>query len=331
MKKHSAEGGIVLLPSAHYILKKDTIAGERDTVQKGFRMKSKIVPRKSLFWLYLTPGVLLYIFVVFLPVMGALYYGMFQWSGGPKKTFIGLENYIRIFSDAVFWKSFVNNLLLVCICIAGQIGFAFFLAVLLNSKRAKMAQLHRVVSYFPATLSAVVIAFIWSMIYDYNYGILNYFLRAFGFEDAAQPWLSNPKLAIFLVSIPLIWQYIGYYLIIILSAFSSIDSSILEMAEIDGANTVQRARYITFPMIKSTLVVCVTLCIAGNMKAFDHIYVMTGGGPGTSSMVMSLYAYNNSFLKNKMGYGSALSIGILVLSLLITLGTRTLIAKKGKD
>ena len=118
-----------------------------------------------------------------------------------------------------------------------------------------------------------------------------------------------------------------------MAGFSSIDPSILEVAEIDGANGLQRARYITVPLIKNTLIVCMTLCIAGNMKAFDHIYVMTGGGPGTTTNVMSLYAYQNSFLRYKMGYGSSISIGILVLSIGITMLCRKIAAgkKKGED
>ena len=120
-----------------------------------------------------------------------------------------------------------------------------------------------------------------------------------------------------LVSIPLVWQYIGYYMVILLSGISSIDKEIFESAEIDGANAVQRAIYIVFPLIKNTLLICITLCIAGNMKAFDNIYVMTSGGPGTSSMVMALYGYTVSFKQNNMGYGCCVSVAIFVLSLLV--------------
>ena len=292
-------------------------------------MNSTIKPRKSLFFAYLTPGVVLYLLVVFVPVFGAFYYSLFNWSGGPKMTFIGQSNYGTLISDKTFWTSFTNNLSLTLICIVGQIGFAFILALMLNSKMVKWKNFHRVVSYYPVTLSAVVVGFIWSMIYDYNYGLLNYLLRGIGLSDYAQPWLSNPKMALLLVAIPLIWQCIGYYLVIILSGLASIDPSVLEMAEIDGVNALQKAWYITLPMLKNTMLVCLTLCISGNMKIFDHIYVMTGGGPGNATTVMALYTYKTSFLRYKMGYGSALSIGILVLSLLVTLTVRGIFSKKG--
>ena len=103
------------------------------------------------------------------------------------------------------------------------------------------------------------------------------------------------------------------------------------MAEIDGASGFKRDIYITLPLIKNTLIVCVTLCIAGNMKIFDHIYAMTGGGPGTSSSVMAMYAYKTSFMSYKMGYGSAMSIIILIVSLILVAGSRGLLLRFGKD
>ena len=115
-------------------------------------------------------------------------------------------------------------------------------------------------------------------------------------------------MAMLLVSIPLIWQYIGYYMVILQSAIASIGTDVLESAEIDGANGVQKALYITLPLIKNTVLVCITLCIAGNMKAFDNIFVMTKGGPGTSSMVMAMYGYQISFNQSNMGYGSCISV-----------------------
>ena len=114
-------------------------------------------------------------------------------------------------------------------------------------------------------------------------------------------------------------------MVIILSAISGISTDIFESASIDGANGVQQALYITLPLIKNTMLVCVTLCIAGNMKAFDNIYVMTKGGPGTSSMVMAMYGYQVSFQQSNMGYGSCISVAIFVLSLLVIGGSQMLI------
>ncbi|MEF9880436.1 MAG: sugar ABC transporter permease, partial [Clostridia bacterium] len=264
-------------------------------------MNHAIRPRNSVIALYLLPALAIYTFTVPIPIFRALYYSFFNWAGGTKMTFTGLDNFIRLWKDPVFWQSFGNNMLITGLCLVAEIGIAFFFAMLLNSKLVHLKGLHRTLGYFPVTISAVIVGYIWSIIYDYHYGLLNYFLRAVGMESAVQSWLTNPSLSIFLVTIPLIWQYIGFYLVIILSAIASIDPQIFEMSEIDGASGWHKAVSITLPLIKNAMVVCIMLCVSGNMKVFDHIYVMTGGGPGTSSSVVAMYAYNISFKRHQMG------------------------------
>lgn len=202
---------------------------------------------------------------------------------------------------------------------------------MVNSRLAKLKGIHRTFAFFPSTVSAVCIGFIWMMIYDYKRGVLNWVLEAIGREDLTRVWLNEPGLVLLLVCIPLIWQFIGYYMVILLSAIGSVDSEIFEVAELDGASAFQRAIYIVLPLIKNTVLVCVTLCVAGNMKVFDHIYTMTKGGPGNSSMVMAMYGYQVSFSQQNMGYGSAISVGIFVVSLLVIVGVQVLVNLLMKD
>lgn len=290
-------------------------------------MRSAIRPSKRTFFFYLTPATLLYAFTTFLPIAFAVYYGFFNWKGGKKMTFIGLKNYQMLFKDAGFWDAFQNNIYLVVACLIGQIGLALLFAILLNSRFVKFKGIHRTFGYFPVTISAVVVGFVWGMIYDYNYGLLNNFLRLIGRADLAQAWLNDAKNVMFYATIPLIWQYIGYYMIILLSAFAAIDTQIFEMAEIDGASGWRKAIHITIPLLKNTLLVCITLCISGNLKAFDHIYTLTAGGPGTASNVVAYYAYNSSFIRYKMGYGNAMSIMILILSVILIVGSRFIVSR----
>lgn len=287
-------------------------------LQKSMRRKSRVIA------LYLLIPLVIYIFAVFVPLLTAFVDSFFEWKGGPQKTFNGIQNYITLFHDETFWQSFVHNLYLVAICILGQIGIAFIFVLMIDSKLVKLKGMHRTFGFFPSTISAVCVGFIWKMIYDYNRGILNWFLKLTGHSEAVKVWLNEPGKVMLLVSIPLIWQYIGYYMVILLSGVASIDREIFESAEIDGANAVQRAIYIVLPLIKNTLLICIILCIAGNMKAFDNIYVMTSGGPGTSSMVMALYGYTVSFKQNNMGYGCCISVAIFVLSLIVIGGAQKL-------
>lgn len=288
-------------------------------------MLNAIRPSKRTVFLYLLLPVALFIFTVFVPLVTAFVYSFFEWKGGPVKTFTGISNYIQLFHDGTFWQSFGHNIYLVVVCIVGQVGIAFILVMMVNSRLVKFKTIHRTFGFFPSTIAAVCIGLIWNIIYHNQYGLLNWFLKAIGRPDLCQVWLNNSKWVMFFVSIPLVWQYIGYYMVIILSAVSSIDGSIFESAQIDGANGVQTALHITLPLIRNTMLVCLTLCIAGNMKAFDNIYVMTAGGPGTASMVMAMYGYQISFSQSNMGYGSCISVAIFVLSLLVIGGSRGLI------
>jgi raffinose/stachyose/melibiose transport system permease protein len=277
------------------------------------------------------PGIFIYCFVVILPLFTSLYYSFFKYSGGNSMKFIGLKNYAFLLKDIDFWNAFKNNMIIVILCLVGQIGIAIIITALMSSKLLKFKSFHRNVIFLPVVISAVVVGFLWSMIYNKDYGLLDAVLRKLGLGSLILPWLDDPKYVMLSVSAPIIWQYIGFYLVIFLSAFQGISPDIFESAEIDGATGVKRTIYITIPLLMDTLKVAVMLCIAGNMKIFDQIYVMTGGGPGNSSTVLAQYAYQNSFVMFKLGYGSTISIGILILSVSIILISRKLWGGNGNE
>lgn len=288
-------------------------------------LTAAIKPKKRVIFLYLLIPMAVYIFVVFIPLIAAFFYSFFEWKGGPNKTFIGFGNYAALIKDTTFWESFGHNMYIVIACIIGQVGLAFVFAMMISSRLVRLKGIHRTFCFFPNTISAVSIGFIWTMIYDYRRGILNWFLKLIGRPDMVKVWLNEPDLVLPLISIPLIWQYIGFYMVIIISAIASVDKEIFEVAELDGANGIQRAFHIVLPLIKNTLLVCVTLCIAGNMKVFDHIFVMTAGGPGNASNVMAMYGYKIAFDQQNMGYGTTISLAIFVLSMTVIGGSQVLV------
>lgn len=276
---------------------------------------------------FLAPGLLWYTGMVMVPLISSVIKGFYNWKGGPVQTYIGLKNYQFLLSDKVFWQAFENNISITFISIIGQIGLAFILSCMLSMRFVKFKRLHRTVAYFPATIAAVVVGYVWSIIFNYDYGLLNTFLRMVGLSGSVTAWLDNPNTIILMVCIPIIWQYIGYYMIIILAGITSIDQEVYDMAEIDGASGLQKAMKITLPLIRGTLGVCVMLCISGNMKIFDHIYTLTGGGPGNSSIVMAMDVYKTTFIKSQFGYASAMSVGIMVLSLSVVLLSRMIFTR----
>lgn len=280
-------------------------------------MRDRIgTPGKLTFFKYLTIPTLFYIFTVICPIFVGLYYSTFNWNGGINKKFIGINNYKSILTNSNFWNSVSNNFEILFYCLIGQVLLGLLIAILLSSKFLKIQSVYRFIIFMPCILSGVVVAFLWQIIYNSNYGLLNWLLRLLGLGNWIGMWLDDPTIVIRSISIVLIWQFVGQNVVIFLASLQNLPSEVLESASIDGANAFQRTQYIILPLMKGTIRVVVLLCISGNLKIFEHIYNMTRGGPGTASSVMSVYAYKTSFENLQMGYGSAASILILIISLL---------------
>jgi len=293
--------------------------------------KSALYPRNSTFITLLAPGVILYITIALLPIFGALFLSFYKWSGGVTKTFIGFRNYQFLITDNSFWHALKNNLFITVVSIIGQVGIALVVATLFLSKSIRFRNLHRSLIFFPVVLAAIIIGFIWTMVYSRDYGLLNYLLKAVGLESWIKPWLDDPDIIMYSITAPIIWQYIGYYTVIISSGMTAIPKEIFEASDLDGATGWRKLFYVIYPMTKNTIIVSVMMCIAGSMKIFSHILIMTGGGPGNTTMVMALYAYRNSFVKYRLGFGSAASIGIMIISLIFILGSRKIMGSKNDD
>lgn len=283
---------------------------------------NRLQPSSAVTAAYLTPSFLMYAFFFILPILIVVLMSFFKFSSIKSFKFVGLTNYQMLFKDKSILVALKNNIFLVVVCLIGQLGLGFLLACMLSSRKAKFSNLTRTVIYFPVTLSAVVIGYIWQFVYDYKYGLITYIMNAMGMADKVTPLLSQVDYVMWYVCIPIVWQYVGFQLVIMLSAMTTIDKEILEVAELDGCNAVQEAWYITLPLIRPTLVICVFLCISANMKIFDHVMIMTNGGPGTASSVLALLAYSTSFEQFNMGYGSAISVFILVVTALLFLLSR---------
>lgn len=271
---------------------------------------------KWLLVITLLPALLLYSTFVIIPIFWSAYYGFFDWSGISESTFVGLANYKEVIMDPIFWRSFKNNLIIVAASVFGQIPFALFFALLLR-KNNLFQRFVRSAIFFPMVVSTVVVGLIWGYIYHPQFGIVNTILNAVGLESWTKAWLADPSVNMYAVSIPIIWNYVGPYLIIFIAAVQNIPSEVEEAASIDGATGAKRLFKITLPMMWTTVIITVVLAISGSLKAFDQIYIMTGGGPAQSTELMATYMYNNTFLIYRYGYGSAVSTMIIILSLIM--------------
>lgn len=274
-------------------------------------------------YLLLLPAILIFSFVMIFPALMATFLSFFKTHGIIIDKFVGFQNYWTLIHDAYFWSAFWNNIYIILLCLVGQVGLGLVIALLLYSKSLRFRQFHRNAVFVPVVIAPVVVGLIWSIIYKQD-GLLNGVLNTLGLGSLIRLWLDDPSIAMTSVTIPLIWQSVGFYAVIFMAALSSIPGECLECAEIDGANSFKRLIYVTLPLIRGTIFTCVVLAVAGNMKLFDHIYVMTKGGPGRATNVLALYAYQNMFKLNKMDYGCTISVGIMVISLLLILGIKRL-------
>ncbi|MCM3041043.1 sugar ABC transporter permease [Paenibacillus motobuensis] len=274
----------------------------------------------------LLPALLIFCFFVIVPIIWSAWYGFYDWKGIGAMKFIGFGNYAEIIQDPVFAKSLRNNLIVVAASVFGQVPIALALALVLRQSTLYQRIIRSVV-FLPMVLSSVVIGIIWGYIYHPQIGILNSLLDWIGLGTWKQAWLSNPNISMYMLAIPIIWNFIGPYMIMYIAALQNIPSEIEDASAIDGAKPMRMLFSIRIPMIWDTIKVTIVLCISGSLKTFDLIYVMTGGGPAHSTELLASYMYNNTFSIYRFGYGSAISTSIIIISMVLIAGSQLLMRR----
>lgn len=279
----------------------------------------KFFNNKKAIFIFVFPAILIFTIAVILPICFSMYYSLLDWDGIGKANFIGLKNYINLFVNNTdgFTKSVQNSFILAILSVFIQLPLSLLLALVL-ARGVKGESFFRTIYFIPVIISTVVIGQLWMKIYHPNYGMLNIILNKIGLRFLAQAWLANTKTALLAAFIPIVWQYIGYHMLLMYAAIKSISPDIYEAAKIDGATEFQMAKRITIPLIKPILQVCVVFAVTGSFKAFDLIYILTNGGPLHASEVPSTLMYNTIFSKYMYGYGSSMSIFIIIECLVFT-------------
>jgi ABC-type sugar transport system permease subunit len=232
--------------------------------------------------------------------------------------FIGVKKFITMVSGRNIRDVLLNNLKYFIILVFVQNCAAVFIAVLLTAK-IRGGNFFRAVLFLPTIISAVAVSFIWTFIYDPMYGLIPQtvrFLRLPFLSDST--WLGDPHLAIYLVALVSMWQWTGWNMVVYFAGLKSIPGELYESADMDGATGPQQFRYVTVPMLAPAITINVVVSTIGVLKIFDLPFVMTNGGPGHSTETFAITIYNESFLANKIGYGTALSLVLFVMVLLIS-------------
>lgn len=279
----------------------------------------EIQNKKQYAWIYslvLIPFIY-FLIVMIVPLGTSIYYSFTKWKGVGSPKFIGLHNYATLINTPDFWLVTKNTLILCLVCTIGQVGIALLIAFLMTFKKLRFKTFHRAVIFFPVVMAAIVVGYVWRFIYNSNYGLLNSFLIGIGKENWIHYWLDDKSIVLGMVSIPVIWQYIGLYMIILMSAISAIPQEVFECAEIDGCTGWKKSINITLPMIWDTFKICIILCASGTMKIYDHLVALTNGGPGRATESLAMYCYEYTFKFGNFGMGAAIAVTILIFAFAI--------------
>ena len=282
--------------------------------------RRKRIKRVGTLLLFLLPSLALYFVFIFFPIIQAIYYSFYSWSGlGPLTNFIGLKNYAIAFQNATFLAAFAHNIEILVLSIVFQLSLSLLLALVMG-KTLPGRSIFRTIFFMPFILSEVIAGFIWIFIYEpTNNGLINAILQHVipGFQ--VQAWLGNSSTVLYSIFVAMIWKYFGLYLVLYVAAIQNIPDEITEAARIDGASTIQVARHISLPLLGSTLRLSIFLSALGSLQYFDLIWIMSTGGPVHASETMATYLYKAGFQSFQLGYGSAVGVVMILICFVFSL------------
>jgi len=263
------------------------------------------------------PAFALFTYFIIRAVIMTGYYSLTVWDAVSPPKFTGFANYVRLFASADFHIVLRNNIVGMVIALILQLGFGLTIAYLIF-RTVKGMRMYRAISFIPVVMAPAAIAILFVLLLNGDLGPINQLLNDMGLGFLARNWLSDTDVVFYSVLTPMIYQYFGMYILIYIAGMQSIEKEIFESAEIDGANSFQLFTRIVIPTQINITLMCAILIISGGLKAFEHAWLMTWGGPGVRSSFLGVFMYTQSFQGGQFGRGSAVAIVILVLSVFFT-------------
>jgi raffinose/stachyose/melibiose transport system permease protein len=263
-------------------------------------------------WWWALPGIILVVLIHYVATAVGGFFAFTDWSGIGDFVFIGFDNFVKIFQDPTKIGALGNTLFLAfaSVVLSNIAGLAIALGL---NRGLRTRYVLRVLFFMPVVLSPLAVSYIWKFIFDFN-GPLNAMLGAVGLEEFAKPWVADPTWAIWTVLIVIVWQNIGFAMVIYMAGLAAVPVEIEEAAAIDGANLWQRFWHVTLPSIRPAVAIATTLGIVNGLRVFDQIMALTAGGPAGATETLATQVYKESFSLGNFGYGAALA---LLLTLII--------------
>ncbi|GAA1517465.1 sugar ABC transporter permease [Kribbella lupini] len=269
-------------------------------------------------YLFVLPTFALFLGFVLWPILRTTYLSLTRWGGFGSPQFIGLDNYSRMLGDPVARRALVVTLVLTAVTTVILTFLGLLTGVLVNVVWKHVGVLVRTILFIPGIVSFVVSGVLWKLIYDPNIGTLNQLLGAIGLDSLQHPWLADSRTVLPAIIVVTVWGGLGFTMLIFFAGIQGIDPSLYEAAAVDGANSVQQFWNVTVPSLRVVTGLVVSLGLLNGFKAFDIIYVMTGGGPNHGSEVLGTYLYSLAFGSTsgsipQLGYASAFSVVTMIL------------------
>lgn len=276
--------------------------------------------RPSPAWLFILPALVVYASFAVYPVFDVLSLSFMQWNGlTPDRAWVGWSNYAHVLQhDPVFWGALRNTVLWTALSIVIPPAIGFGLALALNQNIAGRVPL-RAIFYLPVIIAPIAVATMWRWMYDPFFGLFTGLLNQWGLGDWVQDWLGDQRYALYSVFAAYVWQVSGFSMVLFLAGLQGVSATLQEAARIDGASRWNVFRHVTLPALRSTLGIVIVLSLINSLKAFDIVIGMTGGGPVQSTQMLALWAYSQSMQIYDFGRGSAISVILLVITLLIVI------------
>ncbi len=276
-------------------------------------------------WLYLLPGLLIYLGFTFYPILETVRTSFYEWNGfSAQRDWIGLRNYQALFSDTQFISAFLHNLVFILFYCILPVFIGLLLASVLSRKALPGMTLFRTVLFLPQVISMVVVGVIWRWIFNPQFGPLNVLLNALGLRGLTRAWLGDFALALPAVGSIGTWVQYGFCMILFLAGMQHISEEYYEASSLDGANAFQQFVHITIPGLRAEIGVALVTTIIAALRVFDLVYVTTRGGPGNATLVVGFLIYRSAFQQNRIGYASAIATILMLIILVISLLIRRL-------
>lgn len=281
--------------------------------------------------LFTLPGMALFVLFVLVPIVQSGYYSLYDWNGfGPPTDFVALGNYERLLSHSIFQTAISNSFIIMSLSLAVQLPLALALALMVGRGRLRGKRIFRAFLFIPYVFSEVITAIIWRYVLSPDEGaLLNVVLGAFVPNFQPVGWLADRNIVVVVLFAVLTWKYFGFHMILYMAGLQNIPADLEDAARVDGATPWEVLRFVTLPLLGSTIRLTIFLSVLGSFQQFVLAWVLTNqGGPANASQLIATYLYKYGIQQTKLGYGSAVAVVLFSITLIFSLGYQRIVMRQ---